>query len=469
VRLSVVLKYLYIVVVMLFLLQLVMCGGGSGSGDDDDDDDNDDDTEEAVSADDFCNLIVECDLLELLDYESVEDCVGSFDELEEATISCAALGQDCTELEECLTASGATDDDDDAIEELGLYWHFIPVEGSICRNGTPAGIGVRYYEGSKNLAIFLDGGGACVDLGNCLSTPGSFNEKDLEEMASEESWDLYSGIFNPVNDANPVKDWNFVYIPYCTGDMHMGNKPDSLIIGLLKRQQFVGFPNLKLFVKRIEEIFPSHKTDQVLVSGTSAGGFGSLVTYPLVAEAYPNSDVVLVNDSGPLLESNEAMSPCLIRAFRFRFGIEGSIPTDCPNCLMPDGDGAENLLPFLAQKYPNGRFGLFSALADRSIRGTFGPGKNSCLGLIGLSLYPLISKSVFRNALTGMRDDLLLPTGRWSTYYIESTSHGILPYEFIGQFSDELSFYETHYNGAFLTDWLAELLVQVPDPVGPDS
>jgi hypothetical protein len=151
---------------------------------------------------------------------------------------------------------------------------------------------------------------------------------------------------------------------------------------------------------------------------------------------------------------------------RLMFNVDPAIPAGCTDCTQPNGDGLANIFPYLAQAYPNGRFGLISTMADRSIRGTFGPGQYNCLGMLGF-VPGLLPRSVFRESLLDLRNDLLVPTGRWSTFYAEGTTHGVLPYEFVSLFGEEESFYEMEAEGVPVYEWVEELLDTVPDPIGP--
>src|SRR5689334_20606686 len=45
-------------------------------------------------------------------------------------------------------------------------WTFVPIEGAVCDDGTPTGIGV-YLTDNPNLLVFLMGGGACWNYSTC--------------------------------------------------------------------------------------------------------------------------------------------------------------------------------------------------------------------------------------------------------------------------------------------------------------
>lgn len=46
-------------------------------------------------------------------------------------------------------------------------WIWIPVEDSLCRDGSTTGVGVRILPDASALMIYLQGGGACYDAKSC--------------------------------------------------------------------------------------------------------------------------------------------------------------------------------------------------------------------------------------------------------------------------------------------------------------
>lgn len=87
---------------------------------------------------------------------------------------------------------------------------------------------------SKTL-IYFNGGGACWNGATCLTSltvpvtqttrpaynPSIENENNPEELG---------GILDFTRADNPLKDWNMVFIPSCTGDAHLGSKTKSMSI-----------------------------------------------------------------------------------------------------------------------------------------------------------------------------------------------------------------------------------------------
>ncbi|MFY0537746.1 pectin acetylesterase-family hydrolase [Nannocystis pusilla] len=201
----------------------------------------------------------------------------------------------------------------------------------MCRDGSTTGIGVRYGAGD-NLVIYFEGGGACFNSDTC-----ALNElwKNFGEFKFD-AWALgigQGGIFDD-DPQNPVRDWSFIYVPYCTGDVHAGDRENVGIDGVLGAQQFVGYRNVAAYLERIVPTFED--AGHVLVTGSSAGGFGAALNYDRIAGAFPGSAVTLLDDSGPPM-SDQYMPVCMQQLWRDLFNFDATLPADCADCFGADG------------------------------------------------------------------------------------------------------------------------------------
>ena len=98
-------------------------------------------------------------------------------------------------------------------------WTWVDEPKALCRDGSATGFGVRLNPNSDKLLIYFQGGGACFNSATCGANPANFNSGTfaLAVLAGGQQ-----GIFNASDSANPFRDWNAVFIPYCTGDVHAG-------------------------------------------------------------------------------------------------------------------------------------------------------------------------------------------------------------------------------------------------------
>jgi hypothetical protein len=327
-------------------------------------------------------------------------------------------------------------------------WTWIDVAGAQCRDGSPTGFGFRRNPDSKKLFIYLEGGGACFNGTTCGISLAAFGKGAFDAWKGTVG---QTGVFDPNAAENPLKSWNAVYVPYCTGDIHGGNAVDKDVPGLgtPKHQAFVGYANLGLYLKRLIPTFP--ELDQVLLTGISAGGFGAAYNYDRVATAFCPTPVALLDDSGPPM-SDSYLAPCLQKQWKGLWNLGATLPPGCPECNGANGGGIVNYVPYLRGRWPNAPMGLISATHDSVISTFFGFGSDEC------SASTPLSGAAYEAGLEELRDDYLSSSPNWGTYYIDSASHTWL----LGP-----GFYTTKVNGKKLSAWVGELLNGQPSNIGP--
>lgn len=330
----------------------------------------------------------------------------------------------------------------EAAERNRGRWTWIPVEGARCRDGSDTGFLLRLQPDARELMVFFQGGGACFNEATCRANPAAFSESQASAQASA----LGRGIFNPDNADNPVANWNVAFIPYCTGDVFMGSS-ESVTVDGLGAQDFVGALNVEAFSTLLADRYES-ATDHVLVTGSSAGGFGAAVSFPVVADRFPSAQVDLLDDSGQLLPFGDAIAPCLLQLW---FDLWGeSLTALCPECSATQ-DGLFGWARYLAETYPASRLALASYTEDIVIRGFFRFGEDGCNPQ---SILP-ISGGAFSSALLDFRRDL--PS--WGTYYVGGVTHTFL--------SAAATYERPLVDSTTLAGFLGQLLAGEVRDVGP--
>lgn len=328
-------------------------------------------------------------------------------------------------------------------------WTWVPVKESLCRDGSETGFGIRLNPASDKVVIYLEGGGACFNATTCGINPGSFGQLAFDGWKGTAGG---TGIFNAGSEENPLRDWNFVYVPYCTGDIHGGAADHVDVPGFTspKNQSFMGYENLHHYLNRLVPTFSS--ASQVLLTGISAGGFGAAYNYDRVAQAFCPTPVTLLDDSGPPM-SDKYITPCLQKQWKGLWGLTSTLPAGCPECNGPDGGGIVNYVDYIAQKYPKSRLGLISSDKDSVISTFFGFGKNDC------NLAVPLSGAEYSAGLKELRDTYLGKAPGWATYFVDSISHTYL----VGP-----GFYSTEVDGVKLTAWVDALVNDgSPGHIGP--
>ena len=192
-------------------------------------------------------------------------------------------------------------------------------DGPLCLDGSEFSMATR-DTGSDELMIFLQGGGACWST-FCLAT----------ENVSSGIPKL--GILDTDLANNPVADWNTVYIPYCDGGLHASDADsDTNNDGQNDRFQR-GLHNLSASLDVAVSTFPSPK--RILLTGVSAGGFGTTYALSLVRAIYPDVPIEVINDSGIGIARPD--EPEFIRLLISDWNAGAFFPASCPTCIGEDG------------------------------------------------------------------------------------------------------------------------------------
>ena len=325
-------------------------------------------------------------------------------------------------------------------------WTWVPVSGARCRDGSATGIGVRLSSTSKRVFIYLEGGGACFNATTCAISAASFGKAEFGAWAGTVG---LTGIFDADIPANPVKDWSAIYVPYCNGDVHAGNATHVSVPQGPSAQEFVGYENI---AKDLGRIVPTFKdAPQVLLTGISAGGFGAAFNYDRVAGAFCPTPVTLVDDSGPPM-GDAFLAPCLQKQWKGLWNLAGTLPAGCTSCNTANGGGIVNYVPYLAKAWPNSYLGLISSTRDAVISTFYGFGTANCTQSTPLP------GDVYAAGLEDLRNNYMSSSGKWGTYFVESTTHTYL----LGP-----GFYTTQVQGKLLTTWMRDLLDGHASNVGP--
>jgi Pectinacetylesterase len=284
-------------------------------------------------------------------------------------------------------------------------WHWVDFPDSSCDEGTPTGIGINKSDKSDNVIIFLQGGGACWNYFTCFDLPISVHGPYGAPEFNADAADLDVGIFDRNATANPFDDWNFVYVPYCTSDIHGGDNVIVYTEGVKppKTVHHVGHANILAYVARLAPTFPS--APKLVVSGASAGGFGAAINYATIRDAMAAQASYLVDDSGPLLEGND-INPDLRSAWTASWRLDKILDPLCGQDCTTDLSVA---FTKLSMRYPSDRLALLSSVQDGVIRQYF-----------------LLLAEAFQTDLLKMATDVLDPTPNFRYFFISGDSHTML-------------------------------------------
>jgi Pectinacetylesterase len=331
----------------------------------------------------------------------------------------ADAGSDTATPDEA-SSDASTDPGSDAGPITGTTpetWTWVPFSDSKCRDGSPTGIAVNLNPASTKVMIYMEGGGACFNQITCGANMSTFGRTEFDTWSKR----TLAGVMSRTDAANPVKDWNIVYVPYCTGDVHSGNNPAGQVPGVTGAQAFVGYANVGLYLKRLVPTFTS--ATQVLLTGVSAGGFGAAANYDQVAKAFGSVPVDMLDDSGPLMEDPYVAS-CLQQSFLTMWGLDKTIAAACgASCSLDGGsDSSSFMLAYLkhiATTYPQRKFGLMDSLDDGTITNFWGFGAANCTSFVQETA------DVFTAGLNDIRTQMAAQ-GNFGAFYFPGTAHTTL-------------------------------------------
>jgi hypothetical protein len=234
------------------------------------------------------------------------------------------------------------------MEVVGSETHyaFNEADGPVCLRGQRFSMATRERD-SEDLVIYLQGGGSCTTA-LCRAT----------ETASP-MIPTY-GVLNADDAENPVAGWNVVYSPYCDGSLHFG---DSDIPDQNRRHH--GLRNVSASLDVAVSKFPNPR--RILLTGASAGGYGTIWMTDLVRLIYPNAKLFVFNDAGIAL-SNPA-KPDGFRSVLGEWGATQFVPETCDACKT-----SVHLTPWMSWNLQHDsamKLAMFSAYEDSVIAGTF--------------------------------------------------------------------------------------------------
>jgi len=258
-------------------------------------------------------------------------------------------------------------------------WQTIQVAaetGAVCGNGSPYKFFVNRVPNTSNTIIYLEGGGACWDYESCSGAAGIRGARNPNGISDDymEISNLSAAIASPFivrwHPWSRVKtqNWNMVYVPYCTGDIYSGDKVAVYEDEQGEEEPLVwhhnGIRNTRAVVAWLKENM--QRPSQLLATGCSAGGIGSLTNYyPLRSDLEPDKGF-LIDDSGPAFPSPTEGDPAqypslpLQKTIRDAWGLDQENgPLEYLQARMPlfDENDLGTLYRAMATQLPEDRMG----------------------------------------------------------------------------------------------------------------
>jgi hypothetical protein len=244
-----------------------------------------------------------------------------------------------------------------ATPDLAAGWTKIEPGGdTICALGTPYAFYV--HPGTVNrLVVYFEGGGACWNDFTC-SDPAAYFDSAVDNAGPEYLY-LADGIGDFDNPDNPFKDWFFVFVSYCTADVHWGDATHTYTIGGEETTVYhKGFVNVSAVLDWIEANF--EEPEKVFVTGRSGGSYGSILGAAYIQALYPDVPVYQLGDSG----SGVITDDFLQNSFQ-NWGAAQNLPDWIPALQVPSTElTMSKIYIAIADYYSSDRWSQYNTAHD---------------------------------------------------------------------------------------------------------
>ncbi len=185
----------------------------------------------------------------------------------------------------------------------------------MCGDGSEYSFFERPGDPSK-VMLFFEGGGACYSAETCdpngNPTYSVGIRKGVDELAEG------TGLFDAANAANPLADHTILYVPYCTGDGHLGNIRTAYSPDVVMEHR--GWANTTAVLDHLVDSYPA--AVQVVVSGESAGSVPTPLVAGVVSDRLPDAEIVTFGDGSGAYPD----LPVINESITSLWGADGAIP-----------------------------------------------------------------------------------------------------------------------------------------------
>jgi hypothetical protein len=301
---------------------------------------------------------------------------------------------------------------------------------------------------SDKLVIYFNGGGVCWSDDTCVRHP--VYTSDIREISERNPG---PGLFDDENVGNPFKKWSKVFIPYCTGDLHVGSSTQVYTDsdGTKVELKHHGFDNFLAVKQWIESRFSKENSSDLknmVVVGTSGGGYGATLNFPHLQDAFPNIKAALLADSSVFITNQDFID--LTFNNRGIWNLKNTLPTIISEKLgnfTACGFNTE-IYTTLTGAYPDSRFAQVVSEYDSTLvyflnKTLEGNSPDRCDSTLSEDDE---LKEYWKYRMESSLDSIANTKDNYQFYIRSGNEHNILPIN---------SFYtEQSGGGIFFSDWL---------------
>jgi len=235
---------------------------------------------------------------------------------------------------------------------------------SVCMDGSPYAYFAKRGTVNK-LLIYYQGGGACWEQLTC-SVPVC----DANVVADDNPNLDHSGFADADNPDNPFRDWNVVFVSYCSCDIHFGDAEqnyDNTDPANPRHVEHRGYQNSRIVEKWTREHFVA--PDEIFVTGSSAGAYGAWFNAPLHIQAWPGAQVRVLADAG-----NGVVTQDFLETYFPNWNFEANLPPDFPELkdVLDQGLGIPGYTEVIAGLFPQTLWAHYTSAFDGGFGGQTG-------------------------------------------------------------------------------------------------
>lgn len=296
-----------------------------------------------------------------------------------------------------------------------------------CSDGSPYHYWIRRAD-PERVVFFLEGGGACFSAATCGPASPTF-KRNLSDGADVAAGAPASGgIFDLADGRNPFADWSMVFVPYCTGDLHLGSTTQDYGEGVVIQHN--GGVNGRTALAAMAVEFPDAR--ELVVAGSSAGSAGAPLYAGLAHDLLPTADVTLLADGSGAYPDDVGITA----AIGALWGAFDDLPTWPERTGPPPGDWSLPRLFVQAGRHvPDLRVATINNAYD-DVQARFSA---------------LIGRSGDLLAMIEANNELIEAEGVEVRSWVGSgTGHTVLGLD---------AFYDDAVDGTVLRDWVAAVVV----------
>ncbi|WP_321490218.1 pectin acetylesterase-family hydrolase [uncultured Hyphomonas sp.] len=300
-----------------------------------------------------------------------------------------------------------------------------------CTDGTEFHFMVHEAD-PKELLFYLEGGGGCWNKASCDP-----NGSPTAKLNVADQKDPTEGIFDFSNPKNPFANYTVVYVPYCSGDVHIG---DNYIVYPGRDETD---PPLPVYHRgranvqsAIDWVSAHHdELDDIFVTGVSAGAVPTPLYASILSDRYSDAKISSLGDGAGGYRRASPMNDRL-----GDWGVFNQINT-VPGFenLTPSTWSYEQIYVAAAKQHPDINMARFDFAADPA----------QWRFLSGNSEFDTLLENLVAN-----NNDIRIGAPDFRAYIAPGAVHTIL---------QKNALYETTVNGVVLVDWIAALAQHAPE------